>query len=135
MDFGTTLKHLAPFAIPILALCIPIVALIMHYHEKIQHNQHLHETIRLLAEKGVPIPPELLQAAIATAPVAPPKTWSSASQLRGGIINVSMGIGILILYVAIRPEEDWLWIIGAIPILIGLVFFLVWFIETRKKSD
>jgi hypothetical protein len=29
MDFGTTLKHLAPFAIPLLALCIPILALLI----------------------------------------------------------------------------------------------------------
>lgn len=29
MDFGTTLQHLAPFAIPLLALCIPIIAIIM----------------------------------------------------------------------------------------------------------
>ena len=57
MDFGTTLKHLAPFAIPILALFIPIVAIIMAGLVRIKRNRLMHDTVRLMTEKGPPIPP------------------------------------------------------------------------------
>ena len=59
MDFGTTLKHLAPFAVPLMALLIPIIAIIMNGLVRIKRNRYLHETIRLMTEKGLPIPPEL----------------------------------------------------------------------------
>ena len=64
MDFGTTLKHLAPFIVPILALCIPIAAIFVRHAERINRNNNLHQTIRLLSERGAVLPPELLQLRI-----------------------------------------------------------------------
>ena len=137
MDFGTTLKHLAPFIVPILALCIPIAAIFVRHAERINRNNNLHQTIRLLSERGADLPPELLQAAI-TEPQSPlePKPWSQAAQLRAGIINVCIGIGLMILFSAMRLDQsvpEWLWVIGAIPLVIGIAFFIIWYIESRNK--
>ena len=137
MDFGTMLKHLAPFIVPILALCIPIAAIFVRHAERINRNNNLHQTIRLLSERGAVLPPELLQAAI-TEPhsTLEPKPWSQAAQLRAGVINVCIGIGLIILFSVMRLEEGlpgWLWVIGAIPLLIGIAFFTIWYIESRNK--
>jgi hypothetical protein len=133
MDFGTTLKHLAPFAVPLMALLIPIVAIIMRALVRIKRNQYLHETIRLMTEKGLPIPPELISAVVGD-PQQQPKTWSPTAQLRSGIINIAIGLGLMLLFQEMHPEENWLWAIGMIPFMIGVGFLLIWWIESRKKS-
>lgn len=133
MDFGTTLKHLAPFAVPLMALLIPIVAIIMRGLVRIKRNLYLHETIRLMTEKGLPIPPELISAVVGD-PQQQPKTWSPTAQLRSGIINIAIGLGLMLLFQEMHPEENWLWAIGMIPFMIGVGFLLIWWIESRKKS-
>ena len=131
MDIGTTLKHLAPFAVPILALCIPILVVLMRSIERIKRNNNLHATIRQLSEQGAPIPLELINAAtIDQTPVK--KSWTAESQLRAGVINIAIGLGLMLLFVAMRPEEEWLWVIGAIPTLVGLGFILIWRIEAKQ---
>jgi hypothetical protein len=133
MDFGTTLKHLAPFAVPLMALLIPIIAIIMSGLVRIKRNRYLHETIRLMTEKGLPIPPELISAVVGDSRQQP-KTWSPAAQLRSGIINIAIGLGLMLLFQEMHPEENWLWAIGMIPFMIGVGFLLIWWIESRKKS-
>ena len=133
MDFGTTLKHLAPFAVPLMALLIPIIAIIMSGLVRIKRNRYLHETIRLMTEKGLPIPPELISAVVGDSRQQP-KTWSPAAQLRSGIINIEIGLGLMLLFQEMHPEENWLWAVGMIPFMIGVGFLLIWWIESRKKS-
>ena len=132
MDFGTTLKHLAPFAIPILALLIPIVAIIMAGLVRIKRNRLLHETVRLMTEKGAPIPPELIDA-VANDSRQQPKTWSPTSQLRSGVINVAIGLSLIFLFQEMDGVPNWLWAVGTIPFMIGMGFLLIWWIESRKK--
>jgi len=133
MDFGTTLKQLAPFVIPLFALLIPILAILMRALERIRRNNNLHATIRQMTERGVPIPLELIQAAT-TDQTPSKKPWSSASHLRAGIINVAIGTGLMLLFIVKRPDEDGLWVIGTIPMLIGIGFLLIWRIETRHQG-
>jgi hypothetical protein len=133
MDFGTTLKHLAPFAVPLMALLIPIIAIIMSGLVRIKRNRYLHETIRLMTEKGLPIPPELISAVVGDSRQQP-KTWSPTAQLRSGIINIAIGLGLMLLFQEMHPEENWLWAVGMIPFMIGVGFLLIWWIESRKKS-
>lgn len=132
MDFGSTLKHLAPFAIPLLALCIPIIAILMRAKERMRRNQNLHETIRQLSEKGMPIPEELLKAAV-TDNTPQPRISSSTSQMRSGVINICIGIGLMVFFIAVRPEAEWVWAIGTIPFIIGVGFLIIWRIEMQKK--
>jgi hypothetical protein len=133
MDFGTTLKHLAPFAVPLMALLIPIIAIIMNGLVRIKRNRYLHETIRLMTEKGLPIPPELISAVVGDSRQQP-KTWSPTAQLRSGIINIAIGLGLMLLFQEMHPDENWLWAVGMIPFMIGVGFLLIWWIESRKKS-
>jgi hypothetical protein len=132
MDFGTTLKHIAPFAIPLLALCIPIVALLIAGIVRIKGQRQLHETIRHMAEKGLPVPEELINAVV-SGNVSSPKTWSPTSQLRSGIINIFIGLGLMVLLLTAGPTEWLWWGIGALPFIIGIGFLVIWRIESKKS--
>ena len=132
MDFGTTLKHIAPFAIPLLALCIPIIHILMGGVVRIRRHQQLHETIRHMTEKGLPIPEELIKAVV-SGNESQPKTWSPTSQLRSGIINISIGLGLMVLLLAANPSEELWWGVGAVPFIIGLGFLVIWRIESKKS--
>ena len=64
MDFGTTHNHIALIAIPLLAICIPIIHILVGGIVRIRRHQQLHETIRRMTEKGLPIPEELIKAVV-----------------------------------------------------------------------
>jgi Domain of unknown function (DUF6249) len=134
MDAGTTLKHLAPFLIPILALLIPIVAIAMSGWGKVRRNRELHETIRQLASRGQAVPPELLnQVGVDGAPEERRSGWNRVATLRGGLINAGVGIGLMIFFYAMRPN-GWLWAVGAIPLCLGVAMLVAWKLEPADTA-
>jgi len=58
------LNDLSPNLVPVMALLIPIVAIIGSVVLKIQRLQLLHETVRQISASGQPVPPELLNKII-----------------------------------------------------------------------
>jgi hypothetical protein len=82
----------------------------------------LHETVRLMVEKGTEIPTGLL------APV-PPKP----SDLRRGIILSTTGLGLAIFLAAV-PGVDGAWGAGVTLLLIGVGHLIVWRLQGRKGS-
>jgi len=54
------LQQLGPYLVPILALLIPIVAIVGKHVASIRRDELIHETMRQLSARGQPIPPELL---------------------------------------------------------------------------
>ena len=97
-----------------------MVAIVLYYKHRKQ--QMTHETILRLAEKGVPVPPELLLA---------PRERNSG--LRGGLVLIALGIGLSVYFLE-RGRE---WSIGLIPGLMGVALLIAWAIEahSRQKSD
>lgn len=85
-----------------------------------------------MAEKGLPVPEELINAVV-SGNVSPPKTWSPTSQLRSGIINISIGLGLMVLLLATNPTEMLWWGVGAVPFIIGIAFLVIWKIESKKS--
>jgi hypothetical protein len=44
----------------------------------------------------------------------------------------------MILFAAMRSNQevpDWLWLVGVIPLLIGITFILIWYIERRNTTS
>lgn len=129
-----------PYVIPILALLIPIVAIIAGATRRMRREQLMHETIRQLAERGVPIPPELFaqgRSAAADAVTgqlaadAVTGRWSKRdpassrrSQLLGGAINIGIGLALALMFYVMDPS-GWLWTIGCIPLFVGAAILLV----------
>lgn len=94
---------------------LALVAIILHYKQR--KLRMTHETIARLADKGLPIPPELLQQ---------PR---GSSGLRGGLVLIALGVALT----AFIDEMGGPWSIGLIPGLMGLALVAAWLIETRRK--
>ncbi len=104
---------------------VMIVALIMYFG--FSKNRAMHRTIRMLAEKGQPIPPALL--------AQPTPALRQRSDMRRGVVLCMVGLGIMIFFAAVNDWEGGSWAIGVIPFVIGLGYLLVWKLEAGKKNE
>lgn len=102
-----------------------IVAFIMYFGFSKSRMQH--RTVRMLAEKGQPIPPELL------APPTP--AVKQRSDMRRGIVLVMVGVGVMLTFGAWSGWDGGAWAMGVIPFVIGLGYLLVWKLEGGKKNE
>ena len=117
-------------AVPIVAIVfltlfgapVLIVAVIMYFG--FSKNRMMHRTIRLMVEKGQPVPPALL--------APPPSAVRQRSDMRRGVVLVMVGFGLMLFLGAVNEWEGGAWAIGIIPFLIGVGYLLVWKLEGRK---
>jgi hypothetical protein len=102
----------ASFGLP-----LALVALVLYYkHRRLRMN---HETITRLAEKGLPIPPELME---------PPRRGNAG--LRAGLVLVALGIALSFFFAGWGPG----WSIGLIPGLMGIALLVAWKIESKSTD-
>ena len=101
-----------------------IVAVIMYFG--FSRNRMMHRTIRMMAEKGQPIPPALL------APPVP--AVRQRSDMRRGVVLCMVGLGLMLFFGAVNAWEGGSWAIGVIPFVIGLGYLLVWKLEGGKNE-
>jgi len=109
---------LAVFGMPVL-----IVAVIMYF--SFSKTRALQRTVRLMVEKGQPVPEALLN---------PPPAQRQRSDMRRGVVLVMVGLGLMIFLAAVNDWEGGAWSIGLIPFLIGAGYLLVWKLEGKKDS-
>jgi hypothetical protein len=100
---------------------IIVIAILMH---KARRTQRIHETVLRLAEKGLPIPPDLFVD-------KPPEDMRSS--LHKGVVLIAVGLGLTIFFLTI-PERNVPWGVGMIPLLIGVGYLIVWRLESRKEN-
>jgi len=132
-DINLNKDDIPEFVIPIVAITmltifgapVLIVALIMYFG--FSKNRATHRTIRMLAEKGQPIPAELL------APPTP--AVKQRSDMRRGVVLCMVGLGLMLFFGAVNSWEGGSWAIGVIPFVIGLGYLLVWKLEGDKKNE
>lgn len=86
----------------------------------------LHKTVRMMVEKGQPVPEALFAA-----PHTPAK---QRSDMRRGVILVMVGIGVMILFGALDDWDGGAWALGIIPFLIGAGYLAVWVLEGNKLT-
>jgi len=133
------LQHFQVFALlltAILALLIPIVAIVSHYRGKANSERLRHETIRELIRAGQPIPPELLAD-------AQDSDWHRARReqannpnriLIPAVVNVAVGLGLMGMFAAM-DWGSWLWAIGLVPLFLGLGLAVYWAIERKQQQQ
>lgn len=107
----------------------PAVVVILIVWLWFRHNsrkeQMKFDTLRLMVEKGVPIPEKFSFVESAPAPGA---------SLRRGLILIALGIGIVCFFLIVGANEGTA--LGAIPFFIGLAYLLIWYLERNKaRSD
>ncbi|MFO1253810.1 MAG: DUF6249 domain-containing protein [Inhella sp.] len=128
------LKHILPFMIPIVALLIPIVAIVAHYVSKSSRERAIHETVRQLSAAGQPIPPQLLDGSAFRSEEAPSASKGSPHyHLRAGAVNLAVGLGLAGMFFVMRPSS-WLWAIGLIPLCLGAAFLVLWKYESKHPA-
>lgn len=98
------------------ALPFALVAVILHY--KLRRQKLTHETIAKLAEKGMPVPPDLLVST------------RGRSTLQGGMVLVALGIALVVL----MKEVGGPWSVGLIPGLIGAALLIAWKLDEANRK-
>src|SRR5580765_2476543 len=81
-------------------------------------------TIRMMLEKGQPVPAELLIPAT--------RGLRRRSDVRRGVVWTMVGFGLMIWLAAVNDWEGGAWSFGLIPFLIGLGYLIVWKLENKK---
>ena len=87
-------------------------------------NRMRQRTIRMMVEKGQPVPAELLAPEV--------RRVRRRSDVRRGVIWTMMGLGLMIWLAAVNDWEGGVWSFGLIPFLIGLGYLIVWKLEGKK---
>jgi hypothetical protein len=101
-----------------------IVGLILYF--SFSRQRALHKTVRMMVEKGQPVPEALL---------APPlPAQRQRSDLRRGVILTMIGVGLMVFLAAANDWEGGSWTLGLIPFLIGAGYLLVWKLDTKKDN-
>jgi Domain of unknown function (DUF6249) len=119
------------FVIPIVAITlltvfgapVLIVGLILYF--SFSRSRALHRTVRMMVEKGQPVPEALLN---------PPPAQRQRSDVRRGVVLSMIGIGLMAFLGATNDWEGGAWTLGLIPFLIGVGYLLVWKLDTKKDN-
>jgi hypothetical protein len=84
----------------------------------------LHKTVRMMVEKGQPVPEALFAA-----PHTPAK---QRSDMRRGVTLLMVGLGIMLFLAAVNEFEGGAWALGLIPFMIGAGYLAIWVMEGNK---
>ena len=117
-------------AIPIVAIVFlsifgaPVAIVVMVGIFSMIATRMRQRTIRMMVEKGQPVPAELLAPAT--------RGIRRRSDVRRGVVWTMVGLGLMIWLAAVNDWEGGAWSFGLIPFLIGLGYLIVWKLENKK---
>jgi hypothetical protein len=125
-DFTHGIALLIPIIAIIMGCSIPIVTVGLLLYFRHRKNIMLHETLRTMVEKGVPIPPEMFQKT-ERGFMDHDKSGRNhpRNDLRTGLILTGMGIGI-VLFIG-KP--------GLIILSLGVAFLVIALLEKKDRSN
>ncbi len=119
-DIGSTVVSIAvPGMVFLFVLAIVGGAFYVGYRETKERQQ----TLRLAIEKGLPIPPELVEGAGADR--------NPDRDLRAGIRQIFIGLGVGVLLWFVAPFKN-VWAVGAMIAIFGLGNLVAWLIGRRR---
>jgi hypothetical protein len=117
-------------AIPIVAIVFlsifgaPVAIVIVIGIFALMGSRMRQRTIRMMVEKGQPVPAELLAPEV--------RRVRRRSDVRRGVVWAMVGLGMMIFFGAVNDWEGGVWSLGLIPFLIGLGYLIVWKLENKK---
>ena len=130
-DEDADLRKMNEFvAIPIVAIVFlsifgaPVLIVIMIGIFALMGSRMRQRTIRMMVEKGQPVPAELLAPEV--------RHVRRRSDVRRGVVWTMVGLGLMIWLGAVNDWEGGAWSFGLIPFLIGLGYLIVWKLEGKK---
>ena len=131
--FSSVLGMLVPIVAIVMGCSIPIIIVVAVCYFKHRKAKMLHETVRAMVEKGVPVPPEMFGRTGNGQPGGPSGsnpfqdvygTPPPRNDLRTGLIMTGLGVGLVIFIGKL----------GAIVLFLGVAFILVGLVTKNKKQ-
>jgi hypothetical protein len=130
-DIPLTVLPIAIIAIlSVFGFPVAIVAVIMFSNWA--RNRSLHKTVRMMVEKGQPIPPALFATPAAVSAATGLRPWYD---LRRGIVLMAIGVGIIMFFGISAGWDEGVWALGLIPGLIGAGYILAWRLAYREEKE
>jgi hypothetical protein len=123
-DFETGSLDLVAIVVPVTLFLAILLGVVSTHMLRIRKQAQLHQTLRLMIEKGTDIPPELF---------APPN--AAHSDLRRGLVLVGIGLSLLILIGMVEGFASGSWAVGLIPAFIGAAYLIVWRYSQRAENS
>lgn len=125
MDYRA-IESFIPILIPLGAFALTAVLVGMDQLAKHRARELRHQTIRLLVEKGQPIPPDLLAE-----PAKKPAARGAASDLGRGVKLLFTGVGLAVCLYAVG--QRW-WPSGLLVAIIGLGYLVSHLVTPRQAE-
>jgi hypothetical protein len=119
------LALLIPIVAIVMGCSIPILIVVTGIYAGHRKNKMLHETVRAMIEKGVPIPPEMFAQKEKCASPFGDKPKQPRNDFRSGLMLVGIGAGIVML--AGKP--------GYIILFLGVASLVASFFEKKNPND
>ena len=115
---------LVAIVVPVTLFLVILLGVVSTHMLRIRKQTQLHQTLRLMIEKGTDIPPELF---------TPPNAMHS--DLRRGLVFVGVGLSLLIFIGMDEGFASGGWAIGLIPAFIGAAYLIVWRYSQRAEKS
>ena len=112
--------------VPLSSFAMIIAIIGIGVSAKVKRNNAWHQTIRLMIEKGQPIPPELLRPQVASR--------RPRSDLRSGLLFVALGAAVMIA-AWMGHFQGIVLGLSLVPLFIGIAFLITWKIESQKNGQ
>lgn len=115
---------LVAIIVPVTIFLVILLSVFSAHTLQARKQSQLHQTLRLMIEKGSDIPPELF---------APPN--AAHRDLRRGLVLVGVGLSLLILIGMLEGFADGSWAVGLVPAFIGAAYLIVWRYSQRAEKS
>jgi hypothetical protein len=117
--------------VPVVAILMPVAIVFVALYFRHQRQVSLHETIKHLADKGMPVPKDLLDPPGRNAN-ATSGDWQRRSPFFSAMTVLGVGLGLMVFFYAM----GWggLWGVGALVAIIGVSQLIALAIERRASQ-
>lgn len=135
LGFGKIIIALAAILSPfflVFGLPLAIIATVFYFRHR--RNKMVHETLRAMIEKGMPISSELVAQLGSQIGSIPNKQPSRTRHLLPGLILIGIGLALMIvtphsLYAAGIRAGSW------ILLFVGIAFLIVWLVDRKQNGN
>jgi hypothetical protein len=117
-------KYLIAILVPLAGMVLAGFIVFLAFHYRHLRTEKLMETVQRLADRGLPVPPELL---------APDESEKKSSPLFNAITLIGVGVGLALMFHFLNLR--FLMGVGALLVCIGAAQLLALWIETRRAPS
>lgn len=112
---------LVPIVAIVMVFGLPVFIIGLLVWSRYKRRQLIHQSISVMVEKGVEIPPHLFDEA----------KREPGSSMRRGVVMIGVGLGLIAFFMFTGGSGVG---IGFIPLLIGVAYLVVWKLENHQAA-